>query len=54
MTALDRARAAQQRYLDHVRAARRCDCAHGVLCPVARVLDADARAAYYQAVGEEA
>ena len=52
MTALERARAAQARYLAHVRKAKRCDCAHGDLCPIGRGLDLDAGAAYYQAVGE--
>ena len=53
MTALERARAAQQRYLNHVRRAKRCDCATGGLCPVGRGLDLDAGAAYWQAEGEE-
>jgi hypothetical protein len=52
VTALERARAAQARYLAHVRKAKRCDCAHGDLCPIGRGLDLDAGAAYYQAVGE--
>lgn len=46
MTALEAARAAQQRYLTHVRTARRCDCAHGDLCDRARELDRAAESAY--------
>jgi hypothetical protein len=53
VTALARARALQARFLAHVRTAKRCACAHGAMCPVARGLDIDAGAAYYQAVGEE-
>jgi hypothetical protein len=52
VTALERARAAQQRYLTHVRQAKRCACATGGWCPEGRGLDLDAGAAYYQAVGE--
>ena len=46
MTALDRARTAQARYLAHVRTARRCDCAHGDLCDIGRELDSSAESAY--------
>lgn len=46
---LTAARAAQQRYLEHVRLAVRCACATGGLCAVARDLDADAHAAYFWA-----
>ena len=53
MTALERARAKQQRYLDHVRQAKRCDCATGGLCPEGRGLDLDAGAAWFQAEGDE-
>lgn len=52
MTALERARALQARFITHVRTSKRCACAHGGMCPVARGLDIDANAAFYQAVGE--
>jgi hypothetical protein len=48
VTALDRARAAQALYRAHARLGRRCDCAHGGLCPTARELNREADAAYRQ------
>jgi hypothetical protein len=45
-------RTAQQRFITHVRSARRCSCAHGAMCDAARELDREADSAYRQ-VGDE-